>query len=120
MTFETEGSEYDSDVEEHQNKKKDNSLTCKIKINEEYAKLLKKPKPRGIVLPKYDLGYTCHIISHMEAIIDDSYKNYHLTSFITLSLFILLILRMAEFFQVFCHNIVIKVKFKRLNVIYWY
>jgi hypothetical protein len=58
MTFETEGSEYDSDVEEHQNKKKDNSLTCKIKINEEYAKLLKKPKPRGIVLPKYDLGYT--------------------------------------------------------------
>jgi len=27
---------------------------------------------------------------------------------------------MAQFFQVFCHNIVIKVKFKRLVVIYWW
>jgi hypothetical protein len=40
MTFETEPPEYDSDVEEHQNKKNGNSLTCKIKINEEYAKLV--------------------------------------------------------------------------------
>ena len=40
MTFETEPPEYDSDVEEHQNKKKDNSITCKIKINEDYAKLV--------------------------------------------------------------------------------
>lgn len=38
MTFETEPPEYDSDVEEHQNEKKCNSLFSKIKINEDYAK----------------------------------------------------------------------------------
>ena len=82
----------------------------------ELALTPQKAQTKRIALPKRDLGYNCDIILHMEAIIDDSYKNYHLTR---LLLFILLMLRMSQFFQVFCHNIVIKVKFKRLVVIYW-
>jgi len=40
MTFDTEGPEYDSNVEEHQDEKQNNSLSSKIKINEEYVKLV--------------------------------------------------------------------------------
>src|SRR3954452_17614154 len=58
----------------------------------ELALTPQKAQTKRIALPKRDLGYNCDIILHMEAIIDDSYKNYHLTH---LLLFILLMLRMA-------------------------